>query len=87
MLRGGSGRFPMAGDLLIKDCRILDGPAGLSHVLIRRGRIERAGRLTAEPRDVEVLDAHGLWVMPGFVDLHLQGAGGADVIDGTQEAL
>ena len=32
-------------------------------------------------------DAGGRWVAPGFIDVHIQGAGGADVLDGTPDAL
>ncbi|GAH53452.1 unnamed protein product, partial [marine sediment metagenome] len=35
----------------------------------------------------EVLDAEGRIVTPGFIDLHIQGAGGADVLDGRRESL
>jgi N-acetylglucosamine-6-phosphate deacetylase len=36
---------------------------------------------------IEVIDAHGAYVSPGFIDLHIHGNGGADVMDGTLEAL
>ena len=35
----------------------------------------------------EVIDAKGNYVSAGFVDLHLHGSGGADVMDGTRGAL
>lgn len=41
------------------------------------------GRITAvggpertRPRDPDVLDLHGRWIVPGFVDLHVHGGGG-----------
>ena len=35
----------------------------------------------------EVIDANGNYVSPGFIDLHIHGSGGADVMDATPEAL
>lgn len=37
--------------------------------------------------DTELIDAKGKVLCPGFIDLHLQGGDGADVIDGTYEAI
>ena len=37
--------------------------------------------------DVEVIDAKGAYVSAGFIDLHIHGSGGADVMDATPEAL
>lgn len=40
------------------------------------------------PRGVtEVIDAQGCYVSAGFIDLHIHGSGGADVMDATPEAL
>lgn len=36
---------------------------------------------------VEVIDAKGNYVSAGFIDLHIHGAGGADVMDATPQAL
>jgi N-acetylglucosamine-6-phosphate deacetylase len=38
-------------------------------------------------KDVEVIDAHGAYVSAGFIDLHIHGNGGADVMDATPAAL
>ncbi len=40
----------------------------------------------AEPR-AEVIDARGLYVIPGLVDIHLHGAAGCDFCDGREEAF
>jgi N-acetylglucosamine-6-phosphate deacetylase len=58
-------------------------------ILIRGGQILAVGEdLSAQtPPDAERLDVSGLFVTPGFIDLHTQGAGGHDVWDGTTEAL
>lgn len=47
--------------------------------------ITRAG--TTFPSAGEVIDLSGRFVLPGFIDLHLHGAGGRDVMDGTCEAI
>lgn len=39
------------------------------------------------PKECEIIDAEGLYVSAGFVDIHIHGSGGADVMDATPEAL
>ena len=39
------------------------------------------------PKECEIIDAEGLYVSAGFVDVHIHGSGGADVMDATPEAL
>jgi N-acetylglucosamine-6-phosphate deacetylase len=34
-----------------------------------------------------ILDVEGAFIAPGFIDMHLHGGGGADVMDGTPEAF
>ncbi len=34
-----------------------------------------------------VFDVRGAYIAPGFIDMHLHGGGGADVMDGTPEAF
>lgn len=72
--------------LLITNGRLYDAPesAPLSSVLIRQGVIEKVGR--ADRAD-QVLDAGGRIVAPGLIDVHIQGAGGADVLDAAPAAL
>ena len=53
-------------------------------ILIRGGRIVPFG--TPEEGE-EVLDAEGLYALPGLVDIHFHGAMGKDFCDGTEEAI
>jgi N-acetylglucosamine-6-phosphate deacetylase len=39
------------------------------------------------PAGSEVIDAHGGYVSPGFVDVHVHGGAGSDYMDGTPEAV
>ena len=36
---------------------------------------------------VEVLDAEGAYVSPGFINIHVHGGDGHDFMDGTEEAF
>ncbi len=39
------------------------------------------------PTNTERIDAKGLYLSAGFIDIHIHGSNGFDVMDGTQEAL
>ena len=61
---------------------------GVADVRIVEGRIAAVGGADAAPRPGdEVLDAHGLTLLPGFVDIHSHGRGGHDFCDATDEAF
>jgi N-acetylglucosamine-6-phosphate deacetylase len=71
------------------NCRLFDAPQGeaTTSILIEGGMIAQIGlKLSASDCD-ETFDAGGRMVAPGFIDVHIQGAGGADILDGTVEAL
>jgi N-acetylglucosamine-6-phosphate deacetylase len=74
------------GSLLITNCRLYDAETAEPGccVLVRDGRIADVG--PAGQAD-EVLDAGGRILAPGLIDVHIQGAGGADVLDATPRAL
>ena len=42
---------------------------------------------TIERQEVDIIDANGAYVSAGFIDLHIHGNGGADVMDATPNAL
>lgn len=83
----------MPSPLLLKNCRLYDAAEGapLADVRARDGVITAVGARPGGPPggapDGEVLDAAGRTLIPGLIDLHIHGAGGADVRDGTPEAL
>jgi N-acetylglucosamine-6-phosphate deacetylase len=58
-------------------------------VWVEDGKIKAwtPGVFEALPTEIEVLDAKGKLLSPGFIDLHLYGGGGSTVIDGTEEAI
>ena len=59
-------------DLLIRSGTVVDGtggPARTADVAVDAGRIVEVGRVDGAGAD-EVIDAAGLWVTPGFVDMH-----------------
>jgi len=58
-------------------------------VAIRDGKIEKAGRKGghALPDAETITFPHPVYIVPGFIDVHIHGAGGADTMDATPEAL
>jgi len=73
--------------LIIKNCRLYNSPDKTTDILIKNGKISKIGRLKSRFPGEETIDARGRIVAPGFIDVHIQGAGGADVLDGTVDAL
>jgi N-acetylglucosamine-6-phosphate deacetylase len=58
-------------------------------ILIRDGVIELIGprQGMSVPPDTEEISATTLTAVPGFLDIHIHGAGGHDVMEGSEEAL
>ena len=75
--------------LLITNCRLFDATEDkqTTSVLIENGVIAQIGQI--EPRTAcdDTLDAQSRIIAPGFIDIHIQGAGGGDILDATPEAL
>ncbi len=55
--------------------------------LIFSDRIESIAQVGLSANGAQVTDATGCWVLPGFVDIHVHGGGGADFMDGTVDAM
>ena len=79
----------MSQKLLITNCKLFDAADDKQSVsvLIEEGTITQVGQVKQPPDCDDVLDAAGRIIAPGFIDVHIQGAGGADVLDATPEAL
>ncbi|MEI6846384.1 MAG: N-acetylglucosamine-6-phosphate deacetylase, partial [Candidatus Firestonebacteria bacterium] len=75
-------------DILLKNCRVC-APERLpwkKDILVRAGKIKViAGNIKA--KGIPVLDCKGRFAVPGFIDVHIQGAGGADIFDATPAAF
>ena len=75
--------------MLIKGAHVitLGKDLGIASVRIAEGRIaEVGGKLVAKSGE-ESVDAGGLTLLPGFVDIHSHGRGGCDFCDATDEAF
>lgn len=58
-------------------------------VVIEEGRIRAVGSRASisAPASSRIIDARGLTLVPGFVDVHIHGAGGHDVMEASAPAL
>lgn len=73
--------------MIIKDANVFtqDNRFVRGDVIVRDGRFVHA--TGEQPADEEVVDARNLMMIPGLVDIHFHGCKGADMCDGTKEAL
>jgi len=56
-------------------------------VICRDAHIETVRQGRHPPRGATVVDVQRGWIAPGFVDIHLHGAAGADYMDGNADAV
>lgn len=72
--------------MLIKNCNIIYlDKIEKGSVLVENGKIKEIN--PSNVNDTEVIDAEGLYLSPGFIDVHIHGAGGCDTMDGTVESI
>ncbi len=77
-------RVCLAGATTLTPFREIDD----SSVIIEGPYISWVGRAEGgRPRGCHEIDLGGLFVAPGFIDLHVHGGGGYDVMEGTVDAL
>jgi len=77
----------MSQKLLITNCKLFNAPDGTTSILIENGTITQIGQINPAAGSGGTLDAQGRIIAPGFIDIHIQGAGGADILDATPDAL
>lgn len=79
--------------MLIKNCKIiLQDSIKLGSVKIEKNIIKKiifkeSFKNAEIHNDNLVIDAKGLYLSPGFIDIHIHGAGGFDIMDGTYESV
>jgi len=80
--------MPIENSLLIKNALLLDKDDNQSvkDVFIKSGKIAKISD-KIDRDDCPQLDAENKFLFPGFIDLHIQGAGGYDVLDAVDEAI
>jgi N-acetylglucosamine-6-phosphate deacetylase len=77
-------------DLLLINTTIITPERTIARgwLLARDGKIAAIGAHTfSDINDVQVIDATGLILLPGFIDVHVHGAVGADTMDAKPESL
>ncbi|NKE06731.1 MULTISPECIES: N-acetylglucosamine-6-phosphate deacetylase [Mesobacillus] len=78
-------------DLLLINASVLtqDGVIEKGFISIKDGKIADTGPITSLPQhQAEVIELpEDSTIVPGFIDVHIHGAGGADTMDGTHEAI
>ena len=74
----------LIGGTVLTPIRALAG----AEIAVENGKIVSVGpRDAATDAGAEIVDVGGLWVAPGFIDLHVHGGGGYDFMDATVEAF
>ncbi|WP_210469842.1 N-acetylglucosamine-6-phosphate deacetylase [Sporosarcina sp. 6E9] len=80
----------MVQTLLISNITIADSKRErfIGDVLLDNGKIIEVSSSIKKDADIHVDAKDKGWILvPGFIDIHIHGASGFDVMDGTQEAL
>lgn len=75
----------MKNSLLLKNCVLYDSEI-TSDILLGDGKIQNI-EASITDSNADVIEIGGKTLTPGFIDIHIQGAGGADILDGTEESL
>lgn len=56
-------------------------------IVLENGKIVAIYEHEVEILDAEFVDVQGNYVLPGFIDIHIHGAMGKDLIEGTQDSI
>lgn len=78
----------MTAPLLITNARIVGTPAPHGWLLTEGRTIKAVGHGDVPAfENVETIDARGLTLLPGFIDVHVHGADGHETMDASPDAL
>lgn len=76
--------------IYIENANIVTGKGILKNgaLLVENGIITRIGKADSfkAPQNAEIIDANGLYLGPGFVDIHVHGGGGYNFFDNPEKA-
>ena len=74
--------------MIIKNCNIIYlDKIQKGNVVIKDNKITSFTIDDNDSSDSIVIDGEGLYLSPGFIDVHIHGAGGHDTMDGSYEAI
>lgn len=74
--------------LLIKDVFLYNDDSNRTYdIYCERGKIRSIKTSEKQARNSNMVLASGLTAIPGIIDIHIHGAGGADSLDGSREAF
>lgn len=72
--------------MIIKNCKIIfNDRIEKGSISINNGKIQKINPTIIESE--EIIDGKGLYLSPGFIDVHIHGAGGCDTMDGEEKSL
>lgn len=73
--------------MLIRNCKLIfSDHIEEGSLLIENGKIKEINP-SLNDYSGEIIEGNGLYAAPGFIDIHIHGAGGYDTMDGTSEAI
>lgn len=74
--------------LLIKNAAaVFEKTVKATDILIKGNVIEDISFSGEIPEECEIIDANGMYVSPGFIDIHVHGGGGYDFMDCSEKAF
>ncbi len=78
----------MQGNVLLRNCTLYDDPEQPPmNISIEDGVIKSIKEHVAENAGDTIIDVDGRLVTPGFIDLHIHGAGGVEVIRADEQRI
>ena len=64
-----------------------DGSVMEGDIIVKNGKIATVSDKSTEDFSGIRMDGQGCLVLPGFIDIHIHGADGADFMDGTKDSF